>query len=307
MLRFVTQRLIYIASICILIIFAIFLGMGMSRNSVYRVPNFEMGSHAVRAWTNTQVYLKDLVRLDLGSISHDLLGTISIQDLLLDTYFKSMGLLLTALCVSTILGVIFGISAALIKAKQAVTGFMLLSILGISTPSFFAGVLLHQAELKYLDVFGRPLVKMAGFGWDFQHMLLPVLVLMAYPLAYVTRAAYIALNNVLKERYIQTAHSKGLNKKTVLNVHALRNIAVPVLTAIGVSFRFSLSTLPVVEYFFAWPGLGLRLLEAIQDHQGRLVVTFALSLSLTIQLINLSLDVLYRIIDPRLRNDNEMA
>jgi len=307
MLRFVAQRLIYIASICILIIFAIFLGMGMSRNSVYRVPNFEMGSHAVRAWSNTQVYLKDLVTLDLGSINHDLLGTVTIRSLLRDTYFKSMGLLLTALCVSTFLGVLFGISAALIKAKQAVTGFMLLSILGISTPSFFAGVLLHQAELKYLDVFGRPLVKMAGFGWDFQHMLLPVLVLMAYPLAYVTRATYIALNNVLRERYIQTAHSKGLNKKTVVNVHALKNIAVPVLTAIGVSFRFSLSTLPVVEYFFAWPGLGLRLLEAIQDHHGRLVVTFALTLSLTIQLINLSLDLIYRVIDPRLRDENEMA
>lgn len=303
MFRFISQRLVYIASICILIIFAIFLGMGMSNNSVARVPNFDLGRHAVKAWTNTQVYLRDLATLDLGNIRHDLLGYVPIRELLKDTYFKSMGLLLTALFVSTAFGIISGISAALIKAKQAVTGFMLLSVLGISTPSFFAGVLLHQGELKYLQTFGRPLVKKAGFGWDFQHMLLPVLVLMAYPLAYVTRASYIALDHVLRERYIQTAHSKGLKKSAVVSVHALRNIAIPVLTAIGVSFRFSLSTLPVVEYFFAWPGLGLRLLEAIQGHQSRLVVTFALSLALTIQLINLSLDLIYRVIDPRLRED----
>jgi len=303
MIRFLGRRTLYIASICILIVFALFLGMGMSRNSELQQPDFDLGIHGVRAWSNTRLYLRDLFSQDLGTVSHDLLGRIPIRDMVTDTYFKSMGLLLTALLASTILGIFFGVVAALIKNKSAVTAFMLISILGISTPSFFAGVLLQQGELKYLDVFGSPLVKMAGFGWDFQHMFFPVLVLMAYPLAYVTRATYIALDHVMGETYIQTAYSKGLRKSTVVKNHALRNIAIPVLTAIGVSFRVSLSTLPVVEYFFAWPGLGLRLLEAIRDHQSRLVVTMALTLGLTVQLINLSLDLIYRVIDPRLRDD----
>lgn len=85
----------------------------------------------------------------------------------------------------------------------------------------------------------------------------------------------------------------------------MRNIAVPVLTAVGVSLRFSLSTLPVVEFFFAWPGVGLRLLEAINAGQLRVVVTLALALGMTFLLVNLLLDIVYRLVDPRLR-ENEV-
>jgi peptide/nickel transport system permease protein len=304
MLRFFSQRLIYIISICILIIFSIYLGMGMVNNSVAQNPSFNLVRNGQRAWNNTLVYIEDLFTGDLGQIRHERFGQIAIWDLLKDTYLNSMGLLATALFVSTVLGFLFGVFAALIKNKMILMALMLLTILGVSTPSFFAGLLLQQGELLYLDTFGRALVKMAGFGWDFKHMFLPVLVLMARPLAYLTRASFISLNNVLGENYIQTARAKGLYERTIINVHAFRNIAIPVLTAIGISIRFSLSTLPVVEFFFAWPGIGLRLLEAIQQGQNRLVVTFALVLGLTIQLINLALEMAYRLIDPRLREES---
>jgi len=304
MLRFFSQRLIYIITICILIIFSIYLGMGMVKNSVVQNPNFDLVRNGQRAWNNTRLYIEDLFTGDLGEIRHERLGQISIWDLLKDTYLNSMGLLATALFVSTVLGFLFGVFAALIKNKMILMALMLLTILGVSTPSFFAALLLQQGELKYLETFGRALVKMAGFGWDFKHMFMPVLVLMARPMAYLTRASFISLNNVLGENYIQTARAKGLYKRTIINVHAFRNIAIPVLTAIGISLRFSLSTLPVVEFFFAWPGIGLRLLEAIQQGQNRLAVTFALVLGLTIQLINLALDMAYRLIDPRLREES---
>jgi peptide/nickel transport system permease protein len=304
MLRFFSQRLIYIISICILIIFSIYLGMGMVNNSVAQNPSFNLVRNGQRAWNNTIVYIEDLFTGDLGQIRHERFGQIAIWDLLKDTYLNSMGLLAIALFVSTVLGFLFGVIAALIKNKLILMALMLLTILGVSTPSFFAGLLLQQGELLYLDTFGRALVKMAGFGWDFKHMFMPVLVLMARPMAYLTRTSFISLNNVLGENYIQTARAKGLYERTIINVHAFRNIAIPVLTAIGISIRFSLSTLPVVEFFFAWPGIGLRLLEAIQQGQNRLVVTFALVLGLTIQLINLALEMAYRLIDPRLREES---
>ena len=214
-----------------------------------------------------------------------------------------MGLLLVALALAALLGLSIGTMAALTKRQWIVPLLLLLTILGISTPSFFAGLLLQQGEIRYLATFGKQLVKMSGFGWDYQHMLMPVLVLMARPLAYLTRSTFISLSHVMGENYIRTAHSKGLIQRTVVNVHAMRNIAVPVLTAVGVSLRFSLSTLPIVEFFFAWPGIGMRLLDAISTRQTDVVVTLALALGLTFLLINLALDVAYRYIDPRLREE----
>jgi len=303
MLRFAGRRLTFIISVCVLIVFFIYLGMQMYSNSVVREPDYDVANHGQQAWSETRAYIEDLFSGDLGSVDHELMGNIAIWDLLKDTYVKSMGLLGVALLASALLGTSIGVSAALIKNKRTVLAILVLTILGVSTPSFFAGLLLQQGELRYLAIFGSPLVKMAGFGWDFDHMLMPVLVLMARPLAYVTRTSFIALDRIMEENFIRTAYAKGLYRRRVVTVHAMKNIAIPVLTAIGVSLRFSLSTLPVVEFFFSWPGVGLRLLEAINARQERLVVTLALALGLTLLLVNLFLDLSYRFIDPRMRDD----
>ncbi len=136
-------------------------------------------------------------------------------------------------------------------------------------------------------------------------MLLPILVLAARPIAYLTRHAFIATDRIMEENYIQTAYAKGLGKRYTVLVHALRNVAVPILTAIGVSLRFSLGSLPVVEFLFFWPGMGLRLLQAINNREAAIVVTLTLMIGLTILGINLFLDIIYRFVDPRIR-DNDL-
>ncbi len=301
MLQFVGKRLVFIISVCVLIIFAVNMGMDMTRNSSVDEPSYDLVHYSQEAWTNTRAYIDSAIAGDLGTVNHEVLGVITVWDLLKDTYTKSWGLLLVSLFIATILGLSFGTFAALVKKQQIVLALLVLTILGVSTPSFFAGLLLQQGEMKYFQATGEQLVKMAGFGWDIEHMLMPVLVLMARPLAYLTRSSFLSLSSVMDENYIRTAHSKGLRERWVVGIHALRNIAVPVLTAVGVSLRFSLSTLPVVEFFFAWPGVGLRLLEAINARQINIVVTLALALGLTFLLINLLLDIAYRLIDPRLR------
>jgi len=106
---------------------------------------------------------------------------------------------------------------------------------------------------------------------------------------------------VMDQDYIRTAHAKGLSFRRTIYVHAIRNAAVPVLTAVGVSLRFALSTLPIVELFFAWPGLGRYLLQAIDTRQSAAVAALASALGLTFLVVNLVLDVAYRFIDPRMR------
>ena len=129
-----------------------------------------------------------------------------------------------------------------------------------------------------------------------------MLVLAARPLAQITRVTYVTVEGILAQDYVRTAHSKGLRSSQITLVHILRNAAVPILTTIGLSLRFALSSLPIVEYFFGWQGLGFTLLQSISNQDDHLTIVLALCLGILFILINLLLDSAYLIIDPRLRN-----
>ncbi len=144
----------------------------------------------------------------------------------------------------------------------------------------------------------------AGFGWD-AHLIMPALVLAARPLAQIAQITYVSMSEVLREDYIRTARAKGLPWRVVRNRHAMRNVLIPILTTLGTSLRFSLASLPVVEYFFAWPGVGLMLLEAIELGMTPLVTDLIVSLGLLFLLINLALELIYPLLDPRLRNGGQ--
>jgi peptide/nickel transport system permease protein len=302
MLSYLSRRLFTLLLVATLTVFAVYLGMGMIPNSEVPQPSYDLIAGSQLAWANTRAYLERIATGDLGSVQEQA-GPVSVSQVLVESYVNSMGLLLTALGVATLVGISAGVFAALTKHKKLVVPLLFITIIGISVPSFFGGLLLRQGELAYLGTFGRPLVSMAGFGWDYQHMLLPVLVLAARPLAYLTRAAFLGMDRVMQEDFMRTAYSKGLSQAHAVNAHAVRNIAIPLVTAIGVSLRFALSTLPVVEFFFVWPGMGLRLLQAIEARQTMIVVTLAAAMALTFLGMNFLLDIAYRYIDPRLRED----
>jgi peptide/nickel transport system permease protein len=302
MLSYLSRRLFFLLLVATLTIFAVYLGMGMIRNSEIPQPDYDLVNASQRAWADTRFYLERLASGGLGSVQ-DQSGPVPVSEVLVTAYVNSMGLLLAALAVATLLGISAGVFAALTRHKGLVVPLLFITIIGISVPSFFAGLLLRQGELTYLRIFGRPLVSMAGFGWDYQHMLLPVLVLAARPLAYLARASFVGMDRIMQEDFIRTAYSKGLSQAHAVNAHAVRNVAVPLVTAIGVSLRFALSALPVVEFFFVWPGMGLHLLQAIEARQTLIVVTLAAAMALTFLGMNFLLDIAYRYIDPRLRGE----
>ena len=302
MLRFITLRIAFILVVCVAIIFVAYLGMGMIRNSEVPNPNYDLVSETKLAWQRSRVYISSL--LD-GQISFRITqpGLSGVDTGKGNVFINSAVLLAIALGVSVLIGLPVGTFAALTKRKKLVTPLLILVLIGISTPVFFSGFLLQQVEIFYLYYFGHRLVSIAGFGWDLDHMLLPVLVLAARPIAYLTRHSFIAINRVMEEGFIQTAYAKGLGQRDTVIIHAARNVAIPILTAIGVSLRFSLGSLPIVEFLFLWPGIGLRLLQAIDNRQTAVVVTLTLMVGLTILGINLFLDVIYRYVDPRMRDN----
>ncbi len=201
---------------------------------------------------------------------------------------------------AALIGVPLGAVAARRSNPVLSSTTMALSLLGISLPSFFLAVGLQTLEVLSYRATGFRLVPVGGFGWD-AHLVLLALVLAARPLAHLARITYATLRDIHTEDYVRTARAKGLPERVVLRVHEARNAAVPLLTALAVSLRFSLASLPVVEFFFGWPGIGAELLDAIRIGQAQAVAGMALALGLTFMLMNLTLDLLYRVADPRLR------
>jgi len=299
MLRFFVQRLAFSILVLVGIVFIIYLGMGMAVNSELDEPDFGVFDYTGEAWQQTQDFFGGVIQGDWGFFIGDA-GVEQVRDILVPSFVNSMGLLLISLAGAVVIGTILGGTAAL--RQQASLGTLTLTIIGISLPSFFVALLLQRVVVWHTQTFGRTF-SVGGFGWDFGHMLLPVVVLAARPLAYLTRSSFLSLGHIMQEDFIRTAFAKGLRRFTVVNIHALKNIAIPVLTAIGVSLRFSLGSLPVVEFFFAWPGMGYQLINAINSRQTAVVVALAFVIGVTLLTVNLMLDIIYRWVDPRLQEE----
>jgi len=219
-----------------------------------------------------------------------------------ETLKPSAGLLLMALGVAMLVGLPLGLAAALAKRKTSAALVTIISTLGISTPSFLFAMFLWVANIWVHRTFDIAVLPSGGFGWD-AHLVMPVLVLAMRPLAQIAQVTYVSMRDILGQDYIRTAHSKGLSWRQVRNVHALPNILIPTLTTMGSSLRFSLASLPIVELFFDWPGVGLMLLDAIQTGNGTLVTDLILSLGLFFLFVNLVIEFTFPLIDARLRAD----
>jgi ABC-type dipeptide/oligopeptide/nickel transport system permease component len=302
MIRLIIRQLSLLILVCLAIVLLAHLGMNTLANrgadAITPAPDTPIG----QSWEDTVAYLRNLTRGDLGEFQSFSRMT-PVENVLWPAYWNSMGLLVWALVIAAIGGLLLGAVIALARYRYLRMPVLTLTAVGISVPSFLAVVLLQQIGLQLNSAVGRRMVSMAGFEWTPEKMLLPVLILAARPLAHVTRTVYVSLKDINQEDYIRTAYSKGLTRARTFFGHALKNLAVPYLSALGVAFRFSLTTLILVEFLFAWPGLGQNLFTAIGQGKTQLVVGLALAIGLTVVAVNFILDLLYHLIDPRVREE----
>jgi ABC-type dipeptide/oligopeptide/nickel transport system permease component len=299
MIRFIIRQIATLVFVCIAIIFLAYLGMHILANQAAA----EFGRIAVeaplaKAVDDTITFAGNLAQGDLGSYQTFNRST-QIADVLGPALANSLGLLAAAMTIAALLGIVFGAIIALTRWEKVRFPLLTMTAVGISVPSFLAVILLQQIGIQFNSAIGFRLISMGGFEWSFEKMLMPVLILTARPLASVTRTVYISLGQIMEEDYIRTAYSKGLSRFRVILTHAFRNMSIPFLSALAISFRFSLTTLIVVEFLFGWPGIGRNLFSAIAEGQTNLVVARVLVIGLSVQLINVLLDVAYRMIDPR--------
>ena len=214
----------------------------------------------------------------------------------------SLSLAVTGLAVAVVVGVPLGIIAAVRRGTWTDLSIMLLALLGISFPVFWLGlvgilVLSHGAGL--FPALGAS--TQAGFWTGVHHLMLPALVLGVSVAAYVARLTRSAMLEVLGQDYIRVARAMGVPERRIILRLALRNAFIPILAVIGVTFAWSLGNAILVEVVFSRPGLGTTVLRAIFSRDYQLVQAGVLILATGVVLINVTLDLLYGVIDPRIR------
>jgi ABC-type dipeptide/oligopeptide/nickel transport system permease component len=292
-LVFVGQRLAFGLLVLLSIVYLSYLGLDMAGGT-------PLGPAAGKALVRTVTYVGRLARGDLGltSAGSDTALPRAVGEVVLERLPRSLGLLGISLAFAGGVGVLLGVLAARGRGRRSLF-ILLATLIGISVPSFFAAFLMQWALVAFARQAGRSLLPVGGFGWDV-HLILPAIVLAARPIAQITRIAFLSVREVLEQDYVRTARSKGLRQRQVMAVHVMRNAAIPILTTIAVSLRFSLSSLPLVELYFGWPGVGFTLLKGISQRDDNLTVALLLCLGVFIIAVNLLLDLSYRTIDPRL-------
>jgi len=308
-LPFVLRRLLFILVVAVAIVYFCVLGLRLSLNSAALGRPQSVWKLAGPALEETIDFFAGALRGDLGRVSGEGITQrtwMPVTQLLAETFTSSATLLALSIALSTVIGVAAGGLAAARRHSLLSLPMLTLTVIGVSIPSFFLALLLQVADIKFYQRTGTGLFPILGLGGYrrslMPHIVPPALVLAARPLACIT---FISLSEILDRDYIRTAHAKGLHRRTVFQRHALRNASVSILTGVVVSLRFALGSLPVAEIFFNWPGLGVTMLNAIYARDAHVLAALALSLGVTFLLINLAVDLLYRLIDPRLRGGAE--
>jgi peptide/nickel transport system permease protein len=208
----------------------------------------------------------------------------------------TLQLALSALLLGLIVSVPLGIIAAINRGSFWDRVSMVIALVGQSTPSFWMGLMLmliFAVWLGWLPVSGR--------YEGFRSMILPVVTLSFYDIARNTRVIRGSLLEVLGEDYIRTARAKGQRPRIILFQHALRNALIPVVTLIAMDLGSLLSGALIVETIFAWPGMGMLTVKAINGKDLTLVQACVTMFALTFVLANLVADFAYTFLDPRVR------
>lgn len=230
-----------------------------------------------------------------GDLGHSIRLNDSVTHLVLTRYPFTVELTAAALVVALLLAIPAGITAALHRGQPRDHAVGVVSLLGLSFPGFALGpilIVVVSIKLGWLPVSG------AG---DLAHLILPAITMGSALAAILTRMVRTSMLEELGQDYIRTARSKGLPERIVVYRHALRNAMIPVVTLIGLQFGALLAGAIVTETIFSWPGIGRLTVSAISNRDYPLLQGCILAIGLTYVLVNLATDVLYVVINPRIR------
>lgn len=211
-----------------------------------------------------------------------------------------------------VMGIALGVFTAIRRDGVAANLIMSISLIGVSLPTFLIGILLiylFSVELGWLPSFGRgETVKIGGWSTGFltesglKALILPAITLGLYQMTLIMRLVRSEMLEVLRQDYVRFARARGLSNRVVNFRHALKNTMVPVITVIGLQLGSIIAFAIITETVFQWPGVGLLFINAIQFVDIPVMAAYLMLISVMFVAINLLVDILYAMIDPRLRS-----
>jgi len=233
-----------------------------------------------------------------------------VSDILAEAFPNTMILASVSILFAVVVGVFIGILIAIKNNKFIERLAMVFSVLGMSLPSFFVAIIFAWvfayllADLTGLNMFGS-LKTVDDFGrgeyYDLKNLILPAITLGIRPLAIVVELTKSSLQDVLSQDYIRTAKAKGLSIAAIVRKHALKNAMNPVVTAVSGWFASLMAGAVFVEYVFDWKGVGVVIVEALEKYDFPVIMGAVLIISIMLVIINILVDIVYALLDPRVR------
>ncbi len=319
MLSFLFRRLVQSAFVLLVVALLSFIMFRYLGDPVAQLVN-EDATYADRMMLRTQMGLDEPIWIQFAQfVGRVVQGNFGlsyqmgqpVSRMLAERLPASLELSLVAFGISLVLGIPMGIYASLKPNSFGARAMMVLSLVGISLPTFFIGIMLilyFGVELGWLPTFGRGEV-VNVLGWPtglltvtgLQSIILPAITLGLFQLTFIMRLVRAEMLEILKTDYIKFAKARGLSARQIYFGHALKNTMIPVMTIAGLQLGSIIAFGIITESVFQWPGIGLLFLQAVSTVDIPVISAYLLLVAVIFVTVNLIVDILYFLIDPRLR------
>jgi peptide/nickel transport system permease protein len=319
MIAFVIRRVVQSAWVLLFMSLIVFIGVFAIGNPVDLLIDPQATQDEIARTTVAlgldkplwQQYLYFLKGAATGDLGKSFVHGVSAIGLIVERMPATMELAVVSMGLAVMLGIPLGLWAGLRPAAFSSRCIMSISIVGFSVPTFWIGlmlILVFSVHLGWLpsngrgptvDVFGISLSIFSREGW--RHLLMPALTLALFNIAMIIRLTRAGTQEAMMQDYVKFARAKGLSSHRIVGVHVLKNILIPIITVIALQFGAVIAFAVVTETIFAWPGVGKLLIDSITTLDRPVIVAYLLVVVTLFVGINLIVDVLYSLLDPRVR------
>ncbi|MEL6799816.1 MAG: ABC transporter permease [Pseudomonadota bacterium] len=319
MAEFIVKRLLQALLVLAVMTVLVFFGVNVIGNPVYIFASSECDQPCLDAiikdlgldrpiWEQYWVFIGNMFQGDLGnSFTHG----VPAMSLIWQRLPATLELALCALVIALIVGLPLGVAAGLRPTHWTSRVIMGFSMLAFSVPVFWIGlimIIVFSVTLGWMPAIGRG-DTVEVFGADLSlftldglhHLAMPAFTLSLIMMAMVIRLTRAGMREVLFSDYIKFARANGIRERRILSLHVMRNILIPIVTVLGMEFGGVIAFAVVVESIFSWPGVGKMLIDAIAVLDRPLIVAYLIFVVIMFVLLNLITDILYSLLDPRVR------
>jgi peptide/nickel transport system permease protein len=322
---YIIRRLMQSAAVVLAMSVIVFLGLNVIGDPVYllidpQADQAEIERTIRRLGLDQPIYIQYfnfITNALTGNLGTSFVHGTSALKLIVDRMPATLEIAIAATLMSIVLGIPLGLYAGLKPDSFVSKSVMATSILGFSLPTFWVGIMMimvFAVMLGWLPSTGRgPTATFLGitsslFTIDgLRHIAMPALNLALLKISLVIRLTRAGTREAIHQDYIKFARAKGISNSRIVGVHLLKNIMIPVVTVLGLEFGNLIAFSVVTETIFAWPGMGKLLIDSIQSLDRPVIVAYLIIIVMLFVIINLVVDILYSVLDPRVRIGEKSA